>query len=93
MKVRLQFLVPGILLLLIGLVWILQGADVMKGNQLMSGKPVWLVIGIVVAVAGLVLGYFGLGLAQRTSARRSGSRPPRAFGSGRDVLIATRRPS
>lgn len=65
MKVRLQFLIPGILLLLIGLVWVLQGADVMKGNQLMSGKPLWLVIGIVVAVAGLVLGYFGLGLSRR----------------------------
>ena len=66
MKVRLQFLIPGILLLLIGVVWILQGADVMKGSQLMSGKPMWLVIGIVVAVAGLVLGYLGLGGAQRT---------------------------
>jgi len=66
MKVRLPFLVPGVLLLLIGLVWILQGADVLKGNQLMSGKPLWLVIGVIVAVAGLVLGYFGLGLAQRT---------------------------
>jgi uncharacterized membrane protein len=66
MKVRLQFLIPGVLLLLIGLVWILQGADVMKGSQLMSGKPMWLVIGIVVAVAGLVLGYFGLGLSGRT---------------------------
>lgn len=65
MKVRLQFLIPGVLLLLIGLVWVLQGADVMKGSQLMSGKPMWLVIGIVVAVAGLVLGYFGLGLSQR----------------------------
>jgi hypothetical protein len=65
MKVRLQFLIPGILLLLIGLVWVLQGADIMKGSQLMSGKPMWLVIGIIVAVAGLVLGYFGLGLAQR----------------------------
>ena len=69
MKVRLQFLIPGILLLLIGLVWVLQGADVMKGNQLMSGKPLWLVIGIIVAVAGLVLGYFGLGLSQRTRQR------------------------
>jgi len=69
MKVRLQFLIPGILLLLIGLVWVLQGADVIKGSQLMSGKPVWLVIGIVVAVAGLALGYFGLGLSQRTRQR------------------------
>jgi hypothetical protein len=66
MKVRLPFLVPGILLLLIGLVWTLQGANVLKGSQLMSGKPMWLVIGIVVAVAGLVLGYFGLGVSQRT---------------------------
>jgi uncharacterized membrane protein len=65
MKVRLQFLIPGILLLLIGLVWVLQGADVMKGSQLMSGKPMWLVIGIIVAVVGLVLGYFGLGRSQR----------------------------
>jgi hypothetical protein len=65
MKVRLQFLIPGILLLLIGLAWVLQGADIMKGSQLMSGKPMWLVIGIIVAVAGLVLGYFGLGLSQR----------------------------
>ncbi|HYW27042.1 MAG TPA: hypothetical protein VE953_22930 [Terriglobales bacterium] len=64
MKVRLQFLIPGILLLLIGLVWVLQGADVLQG-QFMSGKPMWLVIGIVVAVAGLVLGYFGLGLSRR----------------------------
>jgi hypothetical protein len=69
MKVRLQFLIPGILLLLIGLVWVLQGADVMKGSQLMSGKPMWLVIGIIVALAGLVLGYFGLGLSQRSEQR------------------------
>jgi hypothetical protein len=66
MKVRLQFLIPGVLLLLIGLVWTLQGADVLKGNQIMSGKPMWLVIGIVVAVAGLVLGYLGLGVSRRT---------------------------
>ena len=66
MKVRLQFLIPGILLLLIGLVWVLQGADVIKGSQLMSGKPTWLVIGIVVAVVGLVLSYVGLGLSRRT---------------------------
>jgi hypothetical protein len=41
----------------------------MKGSTLMSGKPMWLVIGIIVAVAGLVLGYFGLGLSQRPQQR------------------------
>ena len=59
MKVRLPFLIPGILLLLIGLVWTLQGAGIL-GGSFMSGKTMWLVIGIIVAVVGLVLGYFGL---------------------------------
>jgi uncharacterized integral membrane protein len=63
MKVRLPFLVPGVLLLLIGLLWILQGANVLQG-AFMSGKAMWLVIGIIVAVVGLVLGYFGLGLGR-----------------------------
>jgi hypothetical protein len=66
MKVRLPFLIPGVLLLLIGLIWTLQGAGVL-GGSFMTGQRMWLVIGIVVAVAGLVLGYFGLGArAQRT---------------------------
>ncbi len=66
MKVRLPFLIPGVLLLLIGLTWTLQGAGVLGGG-FMTGQRMWLVIGIVVAVVGLVLGYLGLG----------GSRPQR----------------
>ncbi len=65
MKVRLPFLIPGVLLLLMGLTWTLQGAGVLGGG--MTGQRMWLVIGIVVAVVGLVLGYLGLG----------GSRPQR----------------
>jgi hypothetical protein len=65
MKVRLQFLIPGVILLLLGLVWTLQGAGVL-GGSVMTGQRQWLVIGLVVAVAGLVLGYLGLGArAQR----------------------------
>ena len=65
MKVRLQFLIPGVILLLLGLVWTLQGAGVL-GGSVMTGQRQWLVIGLVVAVVGLVLGYLGLGArAQR----------------------------
>ncbi len=65
MKVRLPFLIVGVLLLLIGLLWTLQGAGVV-GGSFMSGKTMWLVIGVVVAVAGLLLGSLGLGVGQRT---------------------------
>ncbi|HEY4026017.1 MAG TPA: hypothetical protein VGO86_06265 [Candidatus Dormibacteraeota bacterium] len=60
MKVRLPFLIVGVVLLLLGLLWALQGAGVVGGSAIMSGKPMWLVIGIVVAVVGLGLGYLGL---------------------------------
>jgi len=59
MKVRLPFVIPGVILLLLGLLWMLQGAGVV-GGSFMSGQRLWLVIGIVVALAGLVLGYLGL---------------------------------
>ncbi len=64
MKVRLPFLIPGVLVLLVGLGWVLQGAGVL-GGSFMSGQTMWLVIGIVVAVTGLALGSVGLGLGQR----------------------------
>ena len=66
MKVRLPFLIPGVLLLLIGLLWTLQGAGVITGS-VMSGQRMWLIIGIILALVGLGLGYLGLG----------GSRPQR----------------
>jgi hypothetical protein len=51
--------VGGIVLLVAGLVWALQGFDVI-GGSFMSGDSVWAVIGPVVAIAGLVLAFFGL---------------------------------
>jgi hypothetical protein len=63
MKVRLPFVIPGVILLLLGLTWALQGAGVVGGG-FMSGQRQWLVIGIIVGLAGIVLGY--LGLAQRS---------------------------
>lgn len=44
----------GLLLVLIGLVWTLQGLNVLGGSA-MSGVTLWAVIGPVVAVLGLTL--------------------------------------
>lgn len=46
--------VLGALLLLIGAVWILQGANVIGGSN-MSGSRLWLVIGILAVIAGVAL--------------------------------------
>lgn len=48
----------GIVLILFGLVWFLQGISVLPGT-FMRGSTLWTVIGAVVAIAGLyVLGVF-----------------------------------
>jgi len=51
---RLSGTIIGIILILVGLVWILQGSNVI-GRSVMSGQSQWLYIGIVVAIAGVIL--------------------------------------
>ena len=46
--------VVGIILVLIGALWIAQGANLMP-NTVMSGQSMWLWIGVVAAIAGLAL--------------------------------------
>ncbi|GAA3286929.1 MULTISPECIES: hypothetical protein [Dactylosporangium] len=46
--------IVGVLALLAGVVWTLQGLDVLGGSA-MSGNGMWAVIGPIVAVVGLVL--------------------------------------
>lgn len=59
----------GVLLLLVGLVWCLQGIGVLGGSP-MTGDKLWFGIGIVVGLAGLAL----LGTAGRYFRRnRAGS--------------------
>lgn len=48
----------GLFLALIGLVWILQGLNVL-GGSVMSGRPVFSWIGLVVVLGGAVLMYLG----------------------------------
>ena len=45
----------GVLLALMGLIWTLQGLNVLKGSAVMSGKPLWAVIGSLVAILGVFL--------------------------------------
>lgn len=44
----------GIVLLVVGAVWILQGANVLTGSA-MSGRGQWLIVGILLALAGVAL--------------------------------------
>jgi glucose dehydrogenase len=55
--------VLGLLLVLIGAVWTLQGLGLI-GGSFMTGSTMWLVIGLVVAVVGVLL------LVRRRTARR-----------------------
>jgi hypothetical protein len=59
---RWVWLIVGILLVLMGAVWTLQGLDIMGGSG-MSGNKMWAVIGPIVAIAGLILA--GVGLRKR----------------------------
>jgi LPXTG-motif cell wall-anchored protein len=58
--------IVAVLLILLGIVWFLQGVNVLQGN-VMSGQPQWMVIG---GLAALV----GIGLLVFTN-RRKGSLP------------------
>jgi hypothetical protein len=51
---RTAMIVGGVLLLLIGAIWILQGINVLPGS-FMTGQTKWAVIGAVTALVGVVL--------------------------------------
>jgi hypothetical protein len=45
----------GVVLLLVGVLWMLQGSGATGGSGGMNGQSQWLIIGLVVAVVGLLL--------------------------------------
>ena len=57
----------GVILLLMGTVFALQGANIIGGSALMSGNSTYIYVGGVVAVVGLIVLALGL---------RAGGRPP-----------------
>jgi hypothetical protein len=52
---RVVLIVVGILLALAGAVWTLQGLDLLGQSGGMNGQRIWVVIGPIVALVGLVL--------------------------------------
>ncbi len=55
MSGRIIRMVVGIVLALLGILWMAQGADLLGGSGGMNGKGIWIVIGAVVLVGGLVV--------------------------------------
>ncbi len=51
---RWAWLILGVLAILVGIVWTLQGLNILKGSG-MSGNPMWAVIGPILAIIGLAL--------------------------------------
>lgn len=59
--------IVGVILLVVGVLWSLQGAGAVGGGA-MSGHSQWLVIGIVIALAGVAL--LLSGVVRRRTGRR-----------------------
>jgi hypothetical protein len=51
---RIVMSVAGVLLILVGIVWILQGINVLPGS-FMTGQTKWAVIGVITALIGIAL--------------------------------------
>ncbi len=55
---RVAVMIFGGLIFLIGIVWTLQGIDVLQGS-VMTGDPFWAIVGIVLVIVGPILVYLG----------------------------------
>lgn len=62
----------GVVLLLMGTVFSLQGANYIGGSALMSGNPTYIYVGAVVALVGLALIVFGARSPRRQTAAQPG---------------------
>jgi hypothetical protein len=55
MNGRIVRVAVGIVLALVGILWILQGADLLGGSGGMNGQGIWIVIGAAVLIGGLAV--------------------------------------
>jgi hypothetical protein len=79
---RIVTVIIGGLAVLVGGVWIGQGAGVIKGS-FMTGSPTWLAIGLLCLVVGLLLIFLAL-------RRRPSGRPDHRPGSLLDIVELSR---
>ncbi len=56
---RIVLLVMGVVLILMGVLWTMQGLDIVGGSA-MSGQTLWAVVGPIVVIVGAVLLFRGL---------------------------------
>ncbi|MFF1876910.1 hypothetical protein [Leifsonia sp. NPDC058230] len=68
MKRMWPYLVPGVILGAVGLVWTLQGLNVLQGSG-MSGSSMWATIGPIVLLIGLALIVVAIVIARRRKAQ------------------------
>jgi hypothetical protein len=52
-------LIAGLLFLLLGTIWVLQGLGLIRGSM-MTGQSLWLVVGVITGLVGLGLVYWSL---------------------------------
>ena len=64
---RWTFVIVGIVLLIAGVIFMLQGLDVFGGTGSMNGNKTWAVLGPIIAIVGLVLLVSGARTRSRTS--------------------------
>ena len=65
---RLTFVIVGFVLLVAGVIFMLQGLDVLGGSGGMNGSKIWAVLGPIIAIVGLALLVTGARARSRTSA-------------------------
>jgi hypothetical protein len=76
--VKVTGVVVGALVVVLGLVWTLQGAGVLvTGRSFMEGAPLWVFLGVVTMVVGGIIAWLGLRRSPRSpGAGRPGPRGP-----------------
>ena len=66
---RWTFMIVGIVLLIAGVIFMLQGLDVLGGNGGMNGNKTWAVLGPIIAIVGIVALVTGARARSRSSVR------------------------
>jgi len=61
------FLLPGVLLAVVGVLWVGQGLNLLGHSGGMNGQHIWAVVGLICAVAGL--GFVTAGVRAGRAAR------------------------